>query len=105
MWKAKNKIKQNVASLPRGAVGKGAFAVGFWQLRAATLGKIFPARVFPALLSVVAWGARQKKIKKIKNRLCRRLVPHAPGTGIFSKKKEKPSLPTASMRGSQRRIF
>jgi hypothetical protein len=40
-----SKKKQNVASLPRGAVGKGAFAEGFWQLRSATLGKIFPARV------------------------------------------------------------
>jgi hypothetical protein len=30
------------------------------QLRSATLGKIFPARVFPALPSVVARGARQR---------------------------------------------
>jgi hypothetical protein len=35
MWKK----KQNVASLPRGAVGKGVFAEGIWQLRSATLGK------------------------------------------------------------------
>jgi hypothetical protein len=55
MWKAK-KIKQNVASLPSGAVGKGAFAEGIWQLRSATLGKIYTARVFPALTSVVARG-------------------------------------------------
>jgi hypothetical protein len=59
MWKAK-KIKQNVASLARGAVGKGAFAECFWQLRSATLGKIFPAWVFPALPNVVARGARQR---------------------------------------------
>jgi hypothetical protein len=57
MWK--EKIKQNVASLSRGAVGKGAFAECSWQLSSATLGKIFPARVFPALPSVVARGARQ----------------------------------------------
>jgi hypothetical protein len=57
MWKAK---KQNLASLPRGAVGKGAFAEGFWQLHSATLGKIFPAWVFPALPSVVARGSRQR---------------------------------------------
>jgi hypothetical protein len=35
MWK--QKTKQNVASLPRGAVGKVAFAEGFWKLRSATL--------------------------------------------------------------------
>jgi hypothetical protein len=50
----KNKIKQNVASLPRGAVGKGPFAERSWQIRSATLGKIFRARVFPALPSVGA---------------------------------------------------
>jgi hypothetical protein len=54
------KKKQNVASLPTGAVGKGAFAEGFWQLCSATLGNIFPARVFPALPSVVAQGSRQR---------------------------------------------
>jgi hypothetical protein len=55
------KIKQNVASLARGAVGKGSFAERSWQIRSATLGKLFPARVFPTLPSVVARGARQKK--------------------------------------------
>jgi hypothetical protein len=35
------KIKQNVASLPSGAVGKGSFAECSWQIRSATLGKIF----------------------------------------------------------------
>jgi hypothetical protein len=48
------KIKQNVTSLPRGAVGTEAFAESPMQLRSATLGKIFPGRVFPALPSVVA---------------------------------------------------
>jgi hypothetical protein len=33
----RKKIKQNVASLPSGAVGKGAFAEGIWKLRSATL--------------------------------------------------------------------
>jgi hypothetical protein len=79
------KIKQNVASLPRGAVSKGAFAEGFWQLRSTTLGKIFPARVFTALPSVVAQGSRQKKLI-IKNRLCRRPLTGALGTGFFQKK-------------------
>jgi hypothetical protein len=59
MWKAK-KIKQNVGSLPRGAVGKGPFDERFWQLRSATLGKIFPTRVFPALPSVFAKSTRQR---------------------------------------------
>jgi hypothetical protein len=76
-----------VASLLRGAVGKGAFAEGFWQLRSATLGKIFPARVVPALPSVVARGSRQRIfLKKIKNRLCLRPLTGALGTGFFKKK-------------------
>jgi hypothetical protein len=58
MWKEK---KHKVASLPRGAVGKGPFAESSWQLLSATLGKIFPARVFPALPSIVARGAQQRK--------------------------------------------
>jgi hypothetical protein len=82
MWKPK-KIKQNVASLPRGSVGKGAFAEGSGQLRSATLGKICPARVFPALPSVVAWAPRQR----------------------FFLKNKKPSLPTAFARGSRHRFF
>jgi hypothetical protein len=40
--------------LPRGAVGKGTFAEGSGQLHLATLGKICPAWVFPASLSIVA---------------------------------------------------
>jgi hypothetical protein len=52
--------KQNATSLPRGAVGTGAFAESPMQLRSATLGKIFPGRVFPGLPSVVAQGARQR---------------------------------------------
>jgi hypothetical protein len=82
----KKKIKQNVASLPRGAVGKGPFAECSLQIRSATLGKIFPARVFLALLSVVARGARQRLFfKKIKNRLCRRPLPGALGIVFFKK--------------------
>jgi hypothetical protein len=73
-----------VASLPTGAVGKGAFAEGFWQLCSATLGNIFPARVFPALPSVVAQGSRQR---------------------IFFKKNKKLSLPTAFARGARHRFF
>jgi hypothetical protein len=57
---SKKKIKQNVASLLRGAIGKGSFAECPMQLRSAVLGKIFPARVFLALPSVVARGARQR---------------------------------------------
>jgi hypothetical protein len=76
--------KQNVASLPRGTVGKGAFAECFWQLRSATLGKIFSARVFPALPSVVSRGTRQR---------------------FFLKKNKKPSLPTAFAPGTRHRIF
>jgi hypothetical protein len=57
----KKKIKHKVDSLPRGAVGKGPFAESSWQLLLATLGKIFPARVFPALPSVIALGAPQRK--------------------------------------------
>jgi hypothetical protein len=56
----KKNIKQNVASLPKGAVGKGSFAESPWQLRSAALGKNFPARVFPALPSVVARCAQQR---------------------------------------------
>jgi hypothetical protein len=56
----RKKIKQNVASLLRGAVGKGPFAEHSLQIRSATLGKNFPALVFPALPSVVARGARQR---------------------------------------------
>jgi hypothetical protein len=60
------------------------------QLRWATLGKIFPAQVFPALPSVVARGARQRKFfLKIKNGLCRRPLPRALGTGYFFKKSRK----------------
>jgi hypothetical protein len=55
-----SKKKQNVASLPRGAVDKGAFAEGFWQLLSATLGKIFPARVFPALPNVFARDPQER---------------------------------------------
>jgi hypothetical protein len=68
------------------------------ELRAITLGnsgKIFPAQVFPALLSVVARGARQRIFfKKNKNRLCRQPLPGTLGTR-FSKKIEKQPLPTA----------
>jgi hypothetical protein len=73
-----------VASLPRGAIGKGSFAESFWQLRSATLGKIFPAQVFPALPSVVARGCRQRK--------------------NFLKNK-KPSLSTAFDRGARHMFF
>jgi hypothetical protein len=88
-------------------------------------GKIFPARVFSALPSVVARGARQRIFLKkiIKNRLCRRPLPgalstgffskkiekqHLPGalgTGFFFKKIEKPSLPTAFARGARHKLF
>jgi hypothetical protein len=64
MWKAKNKNKTKCASLPSGAVGKGHYVECSWQIRSATLGKIFPARVFPALPSVVARGARQRILFK-----------------------------------------
>jgi hypothetical protein len=111
-----SKKKQNVASLPRGAVDKGAFAEGFWQLLSATLGKIFPARVFPALPNVfardpqeriflknkkpslptaIAPGPRHIFFKKI-NPPFRRPLPVALGTGFFKKIKIKtPILPTA----------
>jgi hypothetical protein len=89
-----------VASLPRGAVGKGVFAVGFWQLRSATLGKIFLA-----LPSVVARGAWQRNFyKKIKNRHCRRPLPRALGTRFFFQKNRKTSLPTAFARGARHRV-
>jgi hypothetical protein len=39
--KVESKKIQNVASLPSGAVGKGSFAECSWQIRSATLGKIF----------------------------------------------------------------
>jgi hypothetical protein len=55
-----------------------------WQIRSATLGKIFPARVFPSLPSVVARGARQI---------------------IFFKKNKNPSLPTAFARALGTRFF
>jgi hypothetical protein len=61
---SKKKMKQNVGSLPRGAVGKGPFAESFWQLRSATLGKIFPARVFSALPGIVAKSTRQRNFFK-----------------------------------------
>jgi hypothetical protein len=103
MWKAKN--KQNVASLPRGAVGKGAFAEGFCQLRSATLGKIFPARVFPALPSIVARGSRQRIFfKKIKNHLCRRPLPGALGTGFF-KENKNPLFADGLCQGRSARVF
>jgi hypothetical protein len=85
MWKAK-KLKQNVASLPRGVVGKGAFPECFWQLRSATLGRNFPARVFPVLPSVVARGAQQRIFfKKIKNRLCQQPCPGRSAQDFFKK--------------------
>jgi uncharacterized SAM-binding protein YcdF (DUF218 family) len=77
--------------------------------RAITLGnsgKNFPARVFPALPSIVARGARQRIFfKKIKNCLCRRPLPGTLGTGFSQKKIEKEHLPTAFARGSRHRFF
>jgi hypothetical protein len=57
-------IKHKVASLPRGAVSKGPFVESSWELLSTTMGKFFPARVFQALRSVVAWGARQRNFFK-----------------------------------------
>jgi hypothetical protein len=83
------KMKKNVASLPRGAVGKGAFAERSGQLRSATLRKICLPRVFPVLPSVVARGPRQRIFfKKIKNRLCPRPLPGA----LCTKKSKKNPL-------------
>jgi hypothetical protein len=42
---------------------------------------------------------------KNKKRLCQMPLPRTLGTGFFQKKIEKPSLPTASARGSRHRIF
>jgi hypothetical protein len=87
MWKSKKKIKQNKASLPRGAVGKGPFAECFWQLRSATLGKIFPARVFPALPRVVARSPRQRIFLKIyKNIFADGFCPGHSAQDYFQKK-------------------
>jgi hypothetical protein len=41
-WEEKT-IKQNVASLPRGAVGKGAFAEGFLGITLGNSGKNLPS--------------------------------------------------------------
>jgi hypothetical protein len=79
MWKEKK-----CGLVAERAVGKGPFAECSLQIRSATLGKIFPALVFPTLSSVVARGARQRK---------------------FCKKIEKLSLLTASARGSWHRLF
>jgi hypothetical protein len=113
--------KKNVASLPSGAVGKGPFAERSWQIRSATLGKIFPARVFAALPSVFAQGTRQRKFfLKIKKRLCRRPLARGSRHKFFQKNrkttfadglcqglsaqvfsKKNPYLPTALFRGRQ----
>jgi hypothetical protein len=102
MWK--ENIKQNVASLPSGAVGKGTCAECSWQIRSATLGTIFLARVFPALPSVVAQGAWQRIFFKKKpvfaDGLCQGL-----STQDFFKNIEKQPLPTAFARGARQRIF
>jgi hypothetical protein len=109
MWKAK-KIKQNVTSSPRGAVGTGAFAESPMQLRSATLRKIFPGRVYPALPSVVAQGTRQRIfLKKIKNRLCRRpcqvrSLPGTLGTG-FSQKNRKRTFADGLCQGLSAQVF
>jgi hypothetical protein len=101
MWKEKK-----CGLVAERAVGKGPFAECSLQIRSATLGKIFPALVFPTLSSVVARGARQRKFCK-KNRktvfvdgLCQGLLAQ-----VVFKKIEKPSLPTASARGSRHRCF
>jgi hypothetical protein len=47
----------------------------------------------------------KKFFKKIKNRLCQRLLPGALGTGFFQNTIEKQSLQMTFSRGSRRNIF
>jgi hypothetical protein len=47
MWKAKKIKIVQVTALPRGAIGKEAFAERPWPLRSAILGKFFPSSGVP----------------------------------------------------------